>query len=252
MIKFGVADYGLSVWDGGYYDLELRLEEVKQIGYDGLERLEAIDFSNAVNRAALFRKMGMDFATCRCGNVEMTNMLTAAMGKDYVWLTVSDASRNVDMEKYIRQSNRFIQAASRYGLKCALHNHLGARIEQQEELDRFMKECPGAYLLLDIGHLYGAGGDILRTIDQYHDRIACVHFKDVFLQDETKGLDKWYERLRFCELSAGNCNEPWKEAGELLRKHGYDGWVLVEQDTHMVDPLAELKTSVDHLKNIFC
>ena len=252
MNKFGVADYGLTVWDGGYFDLELRLEELKKIGYDGTERLEAIDFTSAVHRAALYKKMGMDFATCRCGNVEMTSMLTAAMGKDYIWLTLNDVSRNAKMDRYIRQCNRAVQAAARLGLKCALHNHLGQRIERQEELDLFMKECPGAYLLLDIGHLYGAGGDVLRTIDQYHDRIAAVHFKDVYVMDETKDLDAWTSRLRFCELGAGNCNEPWKEAGELLKKHGYDGWVLVEQDTHMEDSLAELKTSLDHLKNIFC
>ena len=36
MIKFGVADYGLNVWDGGRYDIQLRLEELKSIGFDGL------------------------------------------------------------------------------------------------------------------------------------------------------------------------------------------------------------------------
>ena len=34
-MKFGVADFGMSVWDGGLYDLQSRLEGLKAIGYDG-------------------------------------------------------------------------------------------------------------------------------------------------------------------------------------------------------------------------
>ncbi len=250
-MKFGVADYGLNVWDGGCYDFTLRLEELKAIGYDGIERLECIDAADALEKAALFRKMGMDFATCRGPNPEVTLKYTAGLGKDYTWLIPGAATRDVDMETFIRRSNRFIQAAGRFGLKAALHNHLGARIENQEELDYFMEACPQAALLFDMGHLHAAGGDICRTIEKYFDRIAAVHFKDVFITDESKSLDEWYNRLRFCELGAGNCGEPWEEAAKLLKKLGYDKWVLVEHDTHLREPLLDLKVSLDALKKIF-
>ena len=42
-MKFGVADYGMNVWDGGFYDFQTRLEELRTIGYDGTERLECVD-----------------------------------------------------------------------------------------------------------------------------------------------------------------------------------------------------------------
>ena len=156
------------------------------------------------------------------------------------------------MNVYCRRANRFLQAAKRYNLKAALHNHLGSRIENQEELDHFMKACPEASLLLDIGHLHGAGGDVPGTIEKYFDRIAAVHFKDVFIKDESIGLDNWCGRLRFCELGAGNAKVPWLEAAELLKKRGYDKWVLVEHDTHLRDPLIDLKISLDSLKKVFC
>lgn len=251
-MKFGVADYGIDVWDGGRYDDQLRLEELRSIGYDGTERLECIDAANAMAKASMYHRMGMDFATCRGPNVEVSLSFTSALGKEYIWITPGDASRNIDMETYLRRSNRFVKAASRFGVKAALHNHLGSRIENQEELDRFMKECPGACLLLDIGHLHGAGGDVPGTIDKYFDRIAAVHFKDVFIKDSNVGLEAWSRRLRFCELGAGNCDEPWTEAAKLLKKHGYDKWVLVEHDTHLRDPLIDLKVSLDALKSIFC
>ena len=251
-MKFGVADFGMNVWDGGCYDFQTRLEELRTIGYDGTERLECIDAADAMYKASAYRRMGMDFATCRAPNVETTLRFSAALGLEYVWLTPGDATRKIDMNTYLRRSSRFIECAAKFGLKTALHNHLGSRIENQEELDLFMKECPGASLLLDIGHLHGAGGDILAAIDKYFDRIAAVHFKDVFIKDASLGLDVWSQRLRFCELGAGNSDEPWKEAAKLLKKRGYDKWVLVEHDTHLRDPLIDLKVSLDGLKKIFC
>ncbi len=251
-MKFGVADFGMNVWDGGCYDFQTRLEELRTIGYDGTERLECIDAADAMYKASAYRRMGMDFATCRAPNVETTLRFSAALGLEYVWLTPGDATRKIDMNTYLRRSSRFIECAAKFGLKTALHNHLGSRIENQEELDLFMKECPGASLLLDIGHLHGAGGDILAAIDKYFDRIAAVHFKDVFIKDASLGLDVWSQRLRFCELGAGNSDEPWEEAAKLLKKRGYDKWVLVEHDTHLRDPLIDLKVSLDGLKKIFC
>ena len=252
-MKFGVADYGMNVWDGGCYDITLRLEELKAIGFDGTERLECTDAADAVYRAAQYRKLGMDFATCRCmSSVENTSVFTAGLGKEYVWLAAGSSDRNSDMETFLRRSRRFQQAAARFGLKAALHNHLGSRIENQEELDLFMKEVPDACLLLDIGHLFGAGGDILKTIDRYFDRIAAVHFKDVFILDDSKDLTEWCARMRFCELGCGNAGEPWREAAQLLRSREYDKWVLVEQDTHLLDSVAELKKSLTELKKIFC
>ena len=251
-MKFGVADYGMTVWDGGNYDFLARLEDLKSIGYDGIEILECIDAADAMYKAAGFRRTGMDFATCRGPNAEATLRFTAALGKEYIWHIPGDITRNVDMDVFLRRSNRFVDAAARFGVKTALHNHLGVRIESQEELDRFMTECPGAQLLLDIGHLHGAGGDVIGTVEKYFDRIAAVHFKDVFIKDASIGIDRWPERLRFCELGGGNSGVPWEETARLLKKLGYNKWVLVEHDTHLRNPLEDLKVSLDALKKIFC
>ena len=255
-MKYAVADFGMSVWEGGCFDIELRLKDLQSIGYNGIERLECVDAEDAIHKAAIFHRMGMDFATCRCNvqgscGQQCSNRFTAAFGKEYTWLIPGDTSKNVSMETFVRRSNTFIRACNNYGIKAALHNHLGCRVETQEELDIFMKEVPEAMLLLDIGHLHGAGGDLLGTIEKYFDRIAAVHFKDVFIKDESIGLDRWTERLRFCELGAGNSNEQWTEAAKLLKKLGYNKWVMVEHDTHLREPLVDLKVSIDKLKEIF-
>ena len=123
-MKFGVADYGMNVWDGGCYDFETRLEELRSIGYDGTERLECIDAADALYKAAAYRRLGMDFATCRGPNVEVSLRFSAGFGKEYIWLTPGSAPRDLDMETYLRRSNRFVEVAARFGVKAALHNHL--------------------------------------------------------------------------------------------------------------------------------
>ena len=43
MIKVGIADYGVNQWEGALYDYRDRLTMLKEIGYDGIERVEAKD-----------------------------------------------------------------------------------------------------------------------------------------------------------------------------------------------------------------
>jgi len=250
MNKIGVADYGMDVWDGGCYNLEQRLELLKSCGIEGIEWLKANDAADAVQNAALFHKMGMDFASCSLPNPELSMECSCAFGKEYVWFNVK-CTRDVPFEDYCRRANGFVKAAAAYGIKAALHNHLGLRIESQDELDTFMKAVPGAYLLLDIAHLHAAGGDNIETIRKYHKRLAAVHFKDVFYKDKSIGLDRWGERLRFCELGGGNAGLDYEAIGKELKKQSYSKWVLIEHDTHLREPATDLKKSADILHGIF-
>lgn len=252
-MKYGVADWGMNVYEGGLFDLEERLATLKKIGFNGLERLEACETMGAVRNASIFHRMGMDFATARGTKLEQNLEWSSAFGKEYVWLTPGETGRGkVSLDVFIRRARKFVEACRKYNLKAALHNHLGQVVERQEELDRFMEECPGAYLLLDIGHLACAGGDVCGTLERYYDRLAAIHFKDAFIKDESIGLDRWFERLRFCELGGGNKEGlvDWKGAAEILRKKHYDKWVLVEHDTHLNEPAQDLAVSLERLKNI--
>ena len=150
-MKIGVADFGMNVWYGGCFDPEKRLRDLGALGFDGVERLEAIDASDALQQAALCRKCGMDFATCRGPKVRYNVEWTSALGKDYIWLELR-SDRNTDFSAYCRQARELARTCRDYGLKCALHNHMGNRVETPEEMDEFLEECPEMSLLLDIGH----------------------------------------------------------------------------------------------------
>lgn len=248
-MKFGIADYGVNVWDGGLYDIEERLTMLRDIGFNGTERLEATGPADAIQRAAIYRKMGMDFSTCRGPSVQNGIEWTAALGKEYVWATVGDCSRGKDFNEYCRKVNKMVEVCSRWGIKVGVHNHLGQVVERHHEVVDFLNKCPGAYLVFDTGHLSGAGGDPLEIVKNFPSRLCVIHLKDVFIKDSSKDLDKWCERLRFCELGAGNNGFDNLKVMEALVASGYDGWVHIEHDTHLREPAIDLAVSYKHMVN---
>ena len=252
-MRYFVADFGMNMYEGGLFDLESRLESVRALGFSGLERLEANNTEGAVRNAALFRRMGLDFCTTRGPSPELGFLWTAAFGKDYVWLRTRESGKGkISLDDFVRHCRRYAAGAAKFGLRSVIHNHLGSVVEREAELDEFMEKCPEIYLLLDIGHLAGAGGDVIRALERYYDRIIAIHFKDVYIKDANADLDHWHDRLRFCELGGGNTPGlvDWQGAAEILKKRRFPHKIMIEQDTHLGDPLVDLKTSLDRLKNI--
>ncbi len=247
-MKFGVADYGMNVWDGGLYDIEDRLSELKKLGYNGTERLEAVSASDAIYKSALYHKLGMDFTTCRGPNVQVSTEWTAALGKNYVWLSPGQSDREIDFAVFCRRSNAMIKACSHWGVVASIHNHMGSRVENQKELEDFLKACPEAGIVLDTGHLSMAGGDPVEIVKKYHKRISVMHLKDVFLTGGTS--PDGVKEYRFCELGGGNNGFSNDAVLEMLLKVGWDGWIHIEHDKHLRDPLTDLKTSLNFVKNI--
>lgn len=246
-MKFGVADYGMNVWNGGLYDIEERLEDLQSLGYDGTERLEASSPADAMQKAALYHKMGMDFSTCRGANLQDTITWSAAMGKSYTWMTPGQIDRNVDFDLFCRRSNALSKSCKRWGIVAGIHNHMGQRVENQQELEDFLQAVPDAGIVFDTGHLSMAGGDPAEIVRKYHDRICVMHLKDVFLTGETR--EDGMPDYRFCELGAGNNGFDNRTVIEALIEVGYDGWVHIEHDAHQRDPLEDLAVSIKFLKD---
>lgn len=241
-MKIGVADYGMNVWDGGVFDYEERWIRLKEIGYEGVERLTPISADDAVRRAAAMHKLGMDFATCLAPAPELSIQWTAAFGKSYVWTSVTGK----DFDTFCRQVNVQAEACERWGIHTALHNHMGSLVESQEELEAFLAKCPRCGLILDTAHLAAVGGSPVEIVRKYSDRLKAVHVKDWL--ELNSGAENWYERGRFCELGVGNIGLDNDAVVKALLEIAYDGWIFVEHDTHLREPLEDLKISRQYLK----
>ena len=241
-MKFGIADYGLNQWDGGSYDAEHRWLELKEIGYEGVERLTPVSADDAVRKAALMHRHGVDFGTVLGPTVELSIQWTAAFNKGYVWTQVY----GTDFDTFCRQVNAQAEACERWGIHVALHNHLGSLVETQKELEEFLARCPKCGLVLDTAHLAAAErGDPIRIVEEYPERLKAIHLKDWIELDSS--AEVWSTRGRFCELGAGNIGLDNAAVMRSLVEVGFDGWVFVEHDTHLQDPLKDLAISRRYL-----
>ncbi|MFW6212450.1 MAG: sugar phosphate isomerase/epimerase family protein [Spirochaetota bacterium] len=243
-MRFGVADYGISVWDGGNFDFEARMAALKDIGFDGIERISAATEADLLQKAAAARRLGGGFATVRGPSDDLSIRWAAALGCDYVW--ISNKPTDFDRPTFFRQSRAFASACAKYGLKAGLHNHMGTCIETQPQLEEFLKECPECTIIFDTAHLAAMGGDPAHIIRSYPDRIQVMHMKDWIMKDPDHEV--WHQRGRFCELGAGNIGMDHEDIMKALSEAKFEGWVFIEQDKHEQDPLIDLEASLKLLQ----
>jgi len=238
-MNIGVADFGLKMWDGGGFDLDQRLRDLKSVGYAGIERLDATTEADLIQRAATFRRLGMTFTTCRAPSDELTLRWAAALGCDYVWAKVISKQP----EAYFRQVSIMTEAAARSGLRVGVHNHLGTPVQSHDEVLHLLDACPETGLVFDTAHHAAAGGDPVEIATRHADRLLVIHVKDWLVVDESIGLDRWQHRGRFCELGAGNIGLDNIAVLKAAFDHGFAGPVFVEHDTHLRDPMQDLAHS---------
>lgn len=245
MIRVGIADYGMNVYYGGLYDYEERLDAIKKIGYDGLERLRATDSADAMNKAVMLARRGMSFATCgETMSVEHSIQWTAAFGKKYIW--VSGLMGASDFDGLCQRTNYLTEICAKYGIHAAIHNHLGSLVETQEQLETYLSRCPDVGMILDVGHLGAAGGNVKEIYDRYYDRIMAIHLKDWKIDPENA---VWLGKGYFCALGKGELVNENRYVVEESVRRGFDGWILVEQDTHLREPLLDLAESRELIRS---
>lgn len=142
------------------------------------------------------------------------------------------------------------------GCVLSYHHHMGAIVQDAEDIDWLMEGSDKALTLLyDTGHLHFAGADPLAVLDKWGDRVHHVHFKDV----RQPVLD-WVhtEDKSFLDgVAAGVYSVPGDPEGcidfqavtDKLHAIGYGGWIVVEaeQDPAKADPFTYSKLGYDHI-----
>ena len=108
------------------------------------------------------------------------------------------------------------------GIPLGYHNHMGSLSERPEELDQLMSASDPRYvkLELDIAHYVQGGGDPVKAIEKYSDRLLFMHIKDVERPTQ--------HAYRFVELGHGLVDVP--AVFDALQKINFRGWAIVELD----------------------
>ena len=128
------------------------------------------------------------------------------------------------------------------GIRLVFHNHVGTYVETEDETCRLLDTTDPALVswCLDCGHLTYGGGDTLRMLTKYGDRVGYVHIKDVdghLLRRSRNEGWSFHDALKqfiFPRLGEGMVNIP--AVIRALKDHRYDGWLVIEQDTTPLSP----------------
>jgi inosose dehydratase len=152
--------------------------------------------------------------------------------------------------------NELGRQAKADGMKLVLHNHVGTYVETEAETGRLLDETDPDLVgwCLDCGHLAYGGGDTLRMLSSYGDRVSYVHIKDVDgnvldrSRAEQWGFDKALKSFIFTPLGQGMARVP--EVIRALRDHQYAGWLVIEQDTTPLDPTENAKQNRIYLEQL--
>ena len=129
------------------------------------------------------------------------------------------------------------------GYEPTLHHHTGTFLEAVWEIERAL-DVSDIGLCLDTGHLLVGGGDPVKGMEAWGDRINHVHLKDARrdvidrISAEGASVEAIWRRRAFCRLGEGDVDV--ERVLDHVKENGYSGWLVVEQDT-MPDPAWPLE-----------
>jgi inosose dehydratase len=129
------------------------------------------------------------------------------------------------------------------GHRLAFHPHVGTYVETPAEIARLAAVTDPATvgICLDVGHALVGGADPAALIQTLGSRVTHVHLKDVdgnvldrLRADRTLDFRDAIRARLFTELGAGRLDL----VGVLtaLDERGYEGWLMVEQDSSWGPP----------------
>ena len=144
------------------------------------------------------------------------------------------------------------------GLRTVFHHHCATFVETPLEIDALMTRTDASLvgLCLDTGHAAFGGGNPLALARAWRDRIWHVHLKDCDPRLKARAVREEWDYPRsvregiFCELGHGDVDFP--AVVDELRRAGYDGWLVVEQDVlpSLGSPLESARRNRQYLRTL--
>ncbi len=123
------------------------------------------------------------------------------------------------------------------GLDTVFHLEAGSRLETPADMDMLAGLTDPALIgiCLDTGHHAYSGGDPRAAIAKYGKRIRYFHLKDlneeIARRVKTEGMDFYTAVMQGIFPPIGTGSVDIGGVIEDIKTLGYDGWIVVEQDT---------------------
>ncbi|MBI1416444.1 MAG: myo-inosose-2 dehydratase [Limimaricola sp.] len=266
------------------YTMEQALREAREIGYTGVERGQRMPHDTAGLRAYL---EAADIALCGgwCSGASLVNDLEAekaavrqqveqfvALGAPCI--VYAECSNTVqgniavpvnarpklsrdEVLAYAARISELAKWMAGQGMPMAYHHHMGSIIESEDDVNWLMEgSTPDLHLCFDTGHLLFGGGDVLRTLDRWGDRVHHVHFKDIrpaIVADVRENDRSFLDAVITGAFTVpGDGCIDFQAVADRLKALDYAGWIVVEaeQDPAKADPYTYSKVGYDHILKV--
>ena len=284
-VKLGIAPIAWSNDDmpelGGETSLETCLSEARQAGFTGIESggkfpktsSELIPILNKYNinlcsgwyGANLLKRSVKEemknirgqldlFKDCKAPCIVFAEITDSIQGNEKKPLSKRPQLKNDDWITFCKKINEMGKRLEDEEMPLAYHHHMGTVIQSQEDTIRLMQETNDSVkLTIDTGHMLFAGGDYLKIIKDFKEKIAHVHCKDMRENILKKSLTNDYSfRQAFLEgaftVPGDGCID-YKPILKELKSNNYKGWLVVEaeQDPKKANPLEYAKKGYKYL-----
>jgi inosose dehydratase len=253
--------------------LGLRATELGPIGYLPLdaEQLRATLAPYELSLAAAFVPLVLHEprADAALADADRLGALLAAAGADVFMVAVvvdQDWAPRLELddaawERLVRHLAQVEEVVAGHGLTLALHPHVGTLVETAADVERLLATSDVGWCF-DTGHLLIGGTDPAAFVRDHAQRIVHVHLKDVDAALAARvragelSLVTATQAGLFRVLGEGDCGI--EEVVGLLDRHGYEQWLVLEQDTAITGqeppvgdgPVLDVRRSVEYLTTL--
>ena len=284
-VKLGIAPIAWSNDDmpelGGDTPLEQCLSEAREAGFSGIESggkfpkkseeliplLEKYNLSlcsgwyganlrkNSVKEEReLIQEQLKLFKECKSPCIVFAEVSESIAGEHSRKLSTRPKMDEDQWKKFCKKISELGKYLYDEGMPLAYHHHMGTVIETQDDTERLLENTDDKVkLTLDTGHMLFAGGDSLKLINNFKERLIHVHCKDMRKEILQRSLkDDLSFRKAFLEgaftVPGDGCIN-YKPLFDLLKKNNYSGWLVVEaeQDPNKANPLEYAKIGYTYL-----
>jgi len=237
-------------------NLEQATLEISELGYAGVQ-IRGEDYRKYAGRTAEFKALmtakRLTLVSISSGDVTIKPATEkqeieqcAAMAKwmkevGGLYMQATDGARvqqGVNApDDYKRLGKRLTEIGKRtfgeHGIKLGYHNQMNSLGERRDEVDRILDAADPKYVWVipDIAHIQVAGGDPVKFVREYINRLVYPHFKDVIIHPSGppnlsgKPAPVKYD---FVELGQGKVNLPG--VLQIIKDYRWTGWIIIELD----------------------
>ena len=195
------------------------------------------------------------FKDCKAPCMVFAEVTNSVQGDPKTPLSKRPKLSNDDWSKLTSRMSEISKMMRDENMPLAYHHHMGTVIQSEEDTIRLMQETNDSVkLTIDTGHMLFAGGDYLKIIKNFKEKIAHVHCKDmresVLKKSLSKNLSFRHAFLEGAFTVPGDGCIDYEPVLDQLKKNDYNSWLVVEaeQDPKKANPFEYAKKGYSYLK----